>query len=293
MAILQEKTTEDPQITIVVGTLNRPHVAQQLVSQIDKITHTIPLELLVLDQSNRENYTILEDVFPKKAHFKLKYFEEANTCKYLNYGWAHAAAPIVLYLDDDVSISIDTILAHLSAYKEQSILGVAGRVINDNEIISTSNDVGKIHWYGAAISKNFSYEKQLYVDFPYGCNMSFRKKVLEEMGGFDENLAPPIYAYNEIDLGYRISKKYNNSIIFLPKALVHHHRFESGGTRNNFSEKELYESTQFNYGYFLGKNFSWLKNFISIGRRLIYQILNEPQAISSIIQGYIFAKKRI
>jgi len=133
--------------------------------------------------------------------------------------------------------------------------------------------------------------EQTFVDFPYGCNMSYRKSILSEMEGFDERLSPPIYAYNEVDIGYRISQKYHNSFIFLPDALVYHHRFRSGGTRNNFSEAELYKSTQFNYGYFLGKNFNVLENIVCAARRLVYQVVKEPRALPSLLQGYISAKK--
>ena len=291
MANTQKKSLKNPRVTIVIGTLNRPSIVSALIAEIDTISSKIPLELIVIDQSNQVNFQKLQKLFPQKTYFKLVHFEEANTCKYLNYGWKHATAPIVLYLDDDISITEKTLSAHLKAYDDKKIHAVAGRVINDGEKVSSDNQVGKIRWYGAVITKNFSYENETYVDFPYGCNMSYRKSVLKEMEGFDERLSPPIYAYNEVDIGYRISHKYNNSFIFLPDALVHHHKSEGGGTRNNFSENEVFQSTQFNYGYFLGKNFNILENLACAARRLVYQIMKEPEALPSLLHGYISAKK--
>jgi len=291
MATEQKESHINPRVTIVIGTLNRPSIVSALIAEIETISIKIPLELLVIDQSNQANFQKLQKLFPKKTHFKLVHFEQANTCKYLNYGFRHATAPIVLYLDDDVSITEKTVKTHLKAYDDKTIYAVAGRVINDGEKVSSDNQVGKIRWYGAVITKNFSYEKQTFVDFPYGCNMSFRKSILKEMEGFDERLSPPIYAYNEVDIGYRISHKYNNSFIFLPDALVYHHKHNGGGTRNNFSEKEVFQSTQFNYGYFLGKNFNVFENVVCSARRLVYQVVKEPRAFTSILKGYLFAKK--
>jgi len=268
----------DPKITIVIGTLNRPKVVLSLIHQLEKAAKKIPLEVIVFNQG-------IKFTFINKNNFILVHLEKPNTCKYLNLGWKMAKSPIVLYLDDDVTITEKTITSHIEAYDNPSIQAVTGRVINDDENISLDPQVGKILWFGAIFTKNFSYEKQAFVDFPYGCNMSFRKISLEKVGGFDERLAPPIYSFNEIDIGYRISKRWHNAIVFKPEALVYHHRYKSGGTRNNFTQEEIFHGNQFNYGYFLGKNFSRIEN------KFPYQIIKEPKAIPDILQGFISGKK--
>lgn len=291
MAKRIEKASFNPEITIVIGTLNRSNVVMSLISQLEEESKKIQLEVIVVDQSIPENYNKLTKIFPKQINFKLNHFDKPNTCKYLNFGWKFAKAPIVLFLDDDVTLTESSIKAHIEAYKDPSVNGVAGRVINDGEKITNDPKVGKIFFFGAIMSQNFSYEKQTFVDFPYGCNMSFRKEVIEAVGGFDEKLIPPIYGYNEVDLGYRISKEWPKSIIFLPQTLIYHHQYKRGGTRNDFTAEEIFHSNQFNYGYFLGKNFSWLENIICFIRRFPYQIIKEPKAVSYIYQGLIYAKK--
>jgi len=291
MANSEKETASAPQITIVTGTLNRPQVVLQLVNQLVDESKKIQIEVIVVDQSLPENYSQLQSEFPKLNNFSLVHFDKPNTCKYLNYGWKNAKAPIVLYLDDDVTITEKTIQTHINAYENKNIHAVAGRVINDGEMISIDERVGKILWYGAEFTKNFNYEKPTYVDFPYGCNMSFRRQTLEEIGGIDEKLSPPVYAFNEVDLGYRISKKWKDSILFAPEALVYHHQYKRGGTRNDFELKEVARSNNFNFGYFIGKNFSWIENLIFLLRRLPYQLVKEPKTISHIIQGFMYAKK--
>ena len=287
MANREKETPFNPLITVVIGTLNRPQFVLNLVKQLVDTSSNISMEVLVVDQSLSANWELLQKQFPKLPHFSLVHFETPHTCKYLNYGWQHALAPIVLYLDDDVTITTGTIQSHLDEYKNTKIQGVAGRVINDGEIISNNSQVGNVLWYGAEFTKNFTYEKPTFVDFPYGCNMSFRKEVLQEVGGFDEGLFPPIYAYNEVDLGVRINKKWPNSIVFAPKALVYHHQYKRGGTRNDFELQQVVNSNNANYGYFLGKNFSFLENVICLLRRAPYQLIKEPSAIPAITSGYI------
>lgn len=278
-------------ITVVIGTLNRPQVALQLIEQLMSVSKKTPIEVFLIDQSSPDQYSLLKVQFPALPQFHLIHFDTPHTCKYLNYGWQHATSNLILYLDDDVSITEKTIEAHRAAYADKNILGVAGRVINDGEKSTTDDKVGKVLWNGAMFAKNFSYTKSSFVDFPYGCNMSFRKQTLADMGGFDEKLSPPIYSFNEVDLGYRISKKWKNSLIFSPDALVYHHQYKRGGTRNDFEIKEVTRSNNFNYGYFLGKNFSWRENVICFLRRLPYQLVKEPSVIPDIIKGFQYGKK--
>ncbi|VVA43504.1 conserved hypothetical protein [Candidatus Roizmanbacteria bacterium] len=279
------------QTTVVIGTLNRPNVVMSLINQLLEESKKIQLEIIVVDQSTPENYNELAKKFPKQINFKLTHFDKPNTVKYLNYGWKQAQAQVILFLDDDVTLTKKTIQTHLEAYKNSSVNGVAGRVINDGEKISQDSSVGKIKWFGAIFTKNFSYEKEVFCGFPYGCNMSFRKRALQEIGGFDEKLSPPIYAFNEIDLGFRINKRWKNSILFSPEALVYHRRYKRGGTRNDFAPEDIFNSIQFNYGYFLGKNFSWIENIICFIRRFPYQIIKEPKAIPFVLNGFIKGKK--
>jgi GT2 family glycosyltransferase len=277
-----------PKITVVIGTFNRPRVVNNLLNQLKNIPS---IEVIVIDQSDKKIYTELKKNFPKKPNFALHHLANPSGVEFLNLGWQKAKAPIVLYLDDDVEITEQTISAHLRAYENPNAKAVAGRVINDNEQVKEKEPlVGKIQWFGAVIHKNFSSKVKTDSEFPYGCNMSYRKTALEEIGGFDAGLQPP-QSYNEVDLGWRINKRWPKSLVFEPEALVYHHRYPSGGGRS-YDAKMLAASNAFNYGYFIGKNFNVFENIIWFLRRLPYQIVKEPNAIIPIFLGLLDAKKR-
>ncbi len=277
-----------PKITVVIGTFNRPQVVKLLLNQLTAYSYT---EVLVFDQSDEKNYQILQKTFPKKPNFKLFHLAKPSGVEFLNLGWQKAETPIVLYLDDDVEVTEKTIYTHLRAYENSAIKAVAGRVINNNESVKENESaVGKISWFGAIMQKNFSSKLKTFSHFPYGCNMSYRKSALEQMSGFDIDLQPPTYSYNEVDMGYRIKKKWPNSMLFEPDALVHHKRYPSGGGRA-FDKETLTAGNSFNYGYFIGKNFNLFENLLWFLRRLPYQILKEPKEILPNLKGFLQAKK--
>ncbi|MDO8497155.1 MAG: glycosyltransferase [bacterium] len=282
--------SDTPEISIIIGTLNRPQALYNLIGQLDTIAEPIRIEVIIFDQSDEAVYIKNKERLLSFTFCRVIRFSPPHTCKYLNRGWNEAKSPIVLYLDDDVKITSTTIPSHLNAYRNPSTMGVAGRVINkEDPIDSHIKEVGKIKYKGAVIKKDFFSEESGTVDFPYGCNMSFRKSALADIGGFDEKLAPPIYSYNEVDLGYRISERWPKSLVFKPSALVYHLQSPSGGTRS-YRAKEIKNSSFFNYGYFIGKNFSYWENVIFLLRRLPYQFVKEREGIAPIVRGFIKGK---
>lgn len=283
--------SDTPGISIIIGSLNRPQALYNLIDQLDTIAELARIEVIIFDQSKEEVYTKNKQHLLSFTFCRVIRFSPPHTCKYLNRGWNEAKAPIVLYLDDDIKITSTTIQSHLNAYRNPSTMGVAGRVINNEDPRhSQSREVGKIKYKGAIIEKSFFSERSAFVDFPYGCNMSFRKSALEDVGGFDERLAPPIYSYNEVDLGYRISKRWPKSLLFEPSALVYHLQSPSGGTRS-YPVEEIKSSSFFNYGYIIGKNFSYWENIIFLLRRLPYQLVKEREGIAPILRGFIKGKR--
>lgn len=264
-------------ISIVIPTYNRPGLALGLVRQIRKLEPEA--EVIVVDQSDKK-----EDPNEIKK-LKIVYLENSkvNTSIAKNVGLVKASDEIVFFFDDDVEITPKTIKAHLEEYKDKDVLGVAGRVINDDEPVpkETNVETGKTNKYLTSFTMNFWSTKRQEVQFPYGCNMSFRRSVLEKLGGFDEKIPPP--GFEETDLGLRVTKI--GRIIFSPKALVYHHRANSGGTR--MDKDKWFKRYYWTYGRLIRKHVSFPKWLISLAH-LKFRILKEyPPAIYSFIKGFV------
>lgn len=263
MANLQKEKLKLPSATIVIPTYQRTHLALKLAKQI-RLYHP-DLQIIIVDQ---ENSVTKDEKEIDKYHVEYHQLAKANTSVAKNLGIVKAKGEIIIFFDDDVEITKDTINNHLKQYADNKIIGVAGRVINDSETIpkNTGVETGKTNWLGTKFNYQFWSTKKQTVDFVYGCNMSFRKFALDQIGGFDEHF-PKIF--EEVDLSHRIKK--HGDIIFEPNVLAYHHKAPTGGIRpeeKNNKNKLIFE----NYGRYLAKNVLFPFSLITLFLRTISAI---------------------
>jgi len=277
MANLQKEKPKLPSATIVIPTYQRTHLALKLAKQI-RLYHP-NLQIVIVDQ---ENQATKDEKEINKYHIEYHQLDKANTSVAKNLGIVKAKGEIVIFFDDDVEITKDTINNHLKQYTDNKIVGVAGRVINDSDKIPTNTDVetGKTNWLGTRFIYQFWSLKKQIVDFVYGCNMSFRKSTLDQIGGFDENF-PKVF--EEVDLSARLKK--HGDIIFEPDALVYHHKAPSGGIRpeeKNNKNKLIFE----NYGHYLAKNVLFPFSLITLFLRTVTAIKISISTVGALYKGY-------
>lgn len=259
-------------LSVVIATYNRPKLALNLAKEILKQQK---VEIIIVEQ-------ISDLIKSKNPQIKVINSKIANLPHARNLGLNKSRGEVILFLDDDVEITDKLIKAHLDSYQNKSVVGVAGRVINDGEIIPTNTNVitGQTNSILTKFWLNFWGTKTQNVQFPYGCNMSFRKSALLEVNGFDDIFSPPLSAFEEIDLSLRIGKY--GKIVFAPQALVYHHQAKSGGTRTIKHKEEYY----FGYGRLIHKHLRGWK-LVSSLTRLIARILKEDYtSLISFLHGY-------
>lgn len=255
MAIQQEKTLLDVDISIVIPTLNRPHLATALSKQIRSLHPSVQI-------------IVIEGV--------------PNTSIAKNRGIEKATGKIIFFFDDDVELTKETIPQHLKMYAGPQVVGVSGRVINDGEVIPDQTDVetGKTNPLGTKFIWQYWSTKEQSVDFAYGCNMSYRRTVLEKVR-FDP-VFPKIF--EEIDLGVNITRRHGK-IIFAPDALVYHHKAPTGGARTDAgNELTIIYS---HYGTYLAKNVSFPLSLLSMVLRTRTALREAPWALFSLWNHYI------
>lgn len=269
-----------PTVSIVIPTYNRPGLAVTLAKQIRKFYPKI--EIIIINQQSSSKIKLDEIKI-----YQIKYFnlDKINTSIAKNKGVLEATGDIVIFFDDDVEITKETVNEHIKAYKDKSVAGVAGRVINDGEKIPKNSAVetGKTNFFGLRFLQQFWSTKKQSVDFSYGCNMSYRRSAIIKTGMFDSKLSK---IFEEIDLGVRVSKKVGK-IIFIPEALVYHHKAPIGGIRQD--EKTNKEQFLFkNYGYYLAKNVSFPFSLISLLVRTRTLLLKHPFALKDFYRSYLY-----
>lgn len=277
MATQQKETYTDRDCSVVIPTYNRPQLAFIAAQTIRKFHKDI--EITIIDQQSSSAIDLKETNKIGVHYINLSHI---NTSLAKNAGIKKSTGKIIFFFDDDVEITADTIPSHLKAYSDDAVVGTSGRVFNDGEEIPSNTDVetGMTNILGTKFSLQFWSSKEQYIDFPYGCNMSFKKEILEKVHGFDPNF-PKIF--EEIDLGIRISRNYGK-IKFVPKALVYHHKASSGGTRTDPQNKQ--RMVYYHYGMYLSKNVPFPLSFISLALRTKTVLSEAPYAIGELWKGF-------
>jgi GT2 family glycosyltransferase len=135
-----------------------------------------------------------------------------------NAGWRAAAAPLVLFLGDDMLPAPDLVERHLAlhaAHPEPEVGGL-GHVRWARELEHTPF----MTWLDDGVQFDFGGIRGTEAAWwhLYACNASLKVAALERVGGFDEDFE---WGYEELDLGLRLHKQ-GFRLVYDPDALVEH-----------------------------------------------------------------------
>lgn len=237
------------QVSVIIPTYYRRKDVDECLDSII-IQTTLPKEVIIVDDSDNEEIENLierrKDEF-KENDIDLRYIrnERENSLTIAeNIGIENATGDIILFLDSDVILDEDYIKEILKVYKEKpNAMGVRGFIQNDKKgkmktsfrsilgrlhLISSFNEKNKCRLYPSlTVSSPYpSLNKIINCEWLSGANNSYKKEILEEFK-FDENLKK--YSYNEdVDMSYRIFKKYPHSLFMTPYAKLIHKASEEG-----------------------------------------------------------------
>jgi glycosyltransferase involved in cell wall biosynthesis len=157
-----------------------------------------------------------------------------------NTGTAHARADVIVFLDDDAVALPGWLAGHARHYADPNVLGVGGLVIPEWE-----DDAPR--WFPVEFGwvVGCSYLGQpattATVRNPIGANMSFRRPVIEAVGGFAQSLGrvgtSPV-GCEETELSIRAAVAYpDGRILYEPSASVRHQVPSSRGTWSYFRRR--------------------------------------------------------
>jgi len=233
---------------VIIPTFNRYHDLKECLDSIFSLKFK-SYEVIVIDSNSKDQTPKLKNCFP--IHFIS--IKERNRQYARNIGISRAKGDIISFLDDDVIVSKNWFDQILEPYQDKTVGGVGGRVLPYGKPVSfyvkiSRMDIGRVLNNGLVIG-NFDLptHDMIEVDSFIGCNMSFRRKLLLAIGGFDENYLGTGYR-DDTDLCLRI-QKLGYKLIYNPKALVWH-KYRGKKLDRNW----VYWYVR-NHTYFLFKNF--------------------------------------
>jgi GT2 family glycosyltransferase len=181
--------TENPFFSVVVPTYERPNDLRNCLLSLGKAKQKqfSNYEIIVSDDSKSENCRkVVENEFPNVSWGKGKQNGPASN---RNAGVARAIGDWIVFIDDDCIAQKGYLLAYLKAIEGNPKVDLFEGYIFPDRPKKTwaetcpENSSGGMFWTS---------------------NLCVRKKVFEELGGFDETFQ---VAYEDVDFAFRIQKE--------------------------------------------------------------------------------------
>lgn len=201
-------------VSIVIITKNRRDELIRCINSLLKQKFKGKKEIVVVDSSDK----------PLKLHGKnIKYIyeKEAGIAEARNIGIRNSKYDLIAFIDDDCIVDVSCVNELVKSIKIAD--GVGGTVFPQK-----TNIIGKAVAYIGYPGGGFRWYykakgKLMRVKHISTCNSIFRKKILEDVGFFNEKLK---YGGEDTDLSKRLIKK-NFILLFNPNAIVYHKPRES------------------------------------------------------------------
>ncbi len=207
-------------VSVIVVSRGRPSLLCRCIRALIQLDHPAFEIVVVADIAG------CNAVRAARLHeaIKLLQFDEANVSSARNAGAAEAAGEVLAFIDDD-SVPEPSWLSRLvGPFAEEGVSAATGLVLGRNGI--------SVQWNARRVDiRGDEHEIPAWGDMPrvfapeqtsalklQGTNMSVRRSVLVELGGFDESMK---YFLEDADLSLRLSKS-GHRVAFVPRAVVHH-----------------------------------------------------------------------
>jgi GT2 family glycosyltransferase len=208
--------------TVIVVTLNRPDCVCRCLEQLAVQTRR-PDQVIVVDASRDDLTRRVVASFPEAQYLRNDNGYGRMTAS-RNIGLRHATGDVIAFVDDDAFAHARWLEELLKPYDDPVVGAVGGRVLNGQpgEGLIGVNEVGQLKRNGTHTG-NFAADTGAVVAVGHvmGCNMSFRRGVLIECGGFREDYPGISGVREDTDMCLRVGGL-GHVIAFNPAAVVDH-----------------------------------------------------------------------
>jgi len=237
---IQRKIIDEPFVSIIIPTRDQVETLRKCIDSIHKKTTYKNYEIIIVDNNSVEILTFkyFESISKSPGVKLVKYQEPFNFAAINNFAARHSNGEYLLFLNNDTEVISRDWLTVLLGHAQRNDVGAVGcKLLYPDGKIQHAGIIIGIKGVAVDSHKYLHKDDPGYFGMPHltqdvsavtaACIM-MRKKVFEEVDGFDENLA---VAFNDIDLCLKIREK-GYLIVYTPFAELYHHESLSRGYEN-------------------------------------------------------------
>jgi glycosyltransferase involved in cell wall biosynthesis len=186
-------------------------------------------EILVIDNNSSDRTMAIIEKYAKTLGPRLRSLFEpkAGLSHARNRAIAEAQGDVICFMDDDALADPGWLAGHIAAYEQdERTVAVGGRVL-----LQWPARWSRPKWLGADLDGYLSGvdlgpepRTMRYPSYPYGCNMSVRRPLAHELGGFSVSLGrkPGSLISNEEKHFFFKVDRYGGQVVYAPEAIVRH-----------------------------------------------------------------------
>ncbi len=235
------------QISIIIPTYNRAQALKECLKKLDEQDFMKnEFEVVVVDDGSTDDTKKTVEEAQKNLSIEIVYLYQKNQGQGIarNYALRYAKGKIVAFIGDDIFVLPDFVKQHLNFHRKhnnenEAVLGFIGwdprlEVTPFMEWLTNGSSVfGKFGGHQFAFEK-LTGKKTADYNFFYTSNISLKRSLLKKHP-FDSRFSS--YGWEDIELGYRLTKKENLIIYYNPMAVAYHfHPMDESGL-----EKRMYQ----------------------------------------------------
>jgi len=267
-----QEQKDKPFASVIIITRNRPKILADCLDNLAKQTY-VDFETIVIDSSDNYATRDLLSAWPAVRYLSI-WDGRNNMPAARNLGLSNALGDIVAFIDDDSMVFPVWLESIVSGFSEDAIGGVGGRIINKNITVAVNDTrIGQVLPDGKVI-ENFSKDikNPILVEWFGGCNMSFRKSILNKLDGFDSKYGGN-NSYEDVDISARV-RNAGYKLMLIPSAVVDHvyaPRVEGVVPRDYDNPKVRYHYLH-NRAYYVTKNIGLNKVYLVYVINMLYEV---------------------
>ncbi len=199
-----------PWINVAVITLGREDVLLDCLDDIFAQEYE-RFDVTVVDQNPSLDARLVERASKMPERLRVIQMLPPHMCNARNLAITRTSGDVLVFVDDDTRFGPELLTNYSRAFSSPKIGGVAGWIDATDPVFA---------WHPESRT----------VPAAIGCNMAFRRDVIEEVGGWDANFVAPFFHGEETEFASRVTRA-GYEITVCPEALLFHARHVSGGVR--------------------------------------------------------------